>query len=522
MQAPIAPLPAAVAAATTRSPARHRHRRTLARLLLGFSLLLLLVDVLATYSQGSDVDLEALARLLLIVVAFIAVRSSAHDHVWLLIWGLIGTSFDTFWSAAGNHPAWLREAMMVVKYLAVPAGLAALLRFTAEFGGADCDIGGIRCFIRRLAWPLGVLLAAAGLTHGITYLAGCVYVAPKHDFFDCQPFVESGFLAYLSADIFVRIVIVVAAVMGLLASHRMRRQFLVLGASCAIFALGGAVDFLARVLPSSRLSEILSGESGQIVNAACSVAFPVGLLIAVQRRELYDVRYLVHKTTVITIVMTLLGSLWYGLQQLVEVVLHRRLLELVVGVTDGLPHPSERMIDIVVGFLVALLYKPAERLVSEIVEKRLFPDRGRCLHVLRQCVDRLQAVTDRPALDALLARTAIACGIVPFNVFKVCEDERFVSLIPPDAAFDVRFVADDRRLARLREGKIAKEGIGSIVPGAVLAVPFVLRGRLIAVVACGAPMRFDPPEFEAAEERELCNLARETGAALYAMGELTL
>jgi hypothetical protein len=35
-------------------------------------------------------------------------------------------------------------------------------------------------------------------------------------------------------------------------------------------------------------------------------------------------------------------------------------------------------------------------------------------------------------------------------------------------------------------------------------------------------MRFDPPEFEAAEERELCNLARETGAALYAMGELTL
>lgn len=506
---------------------RGRFRRRLANVLLGISLLVLALDALVCYWQGSDIVVQTLARLLLIGVAFLVSRSARDDLSWLLVWGLIGTSFDTFWSYRGGYDAHPREALMVLKYLAVPVGLAALIRFTAEFGGGDCDIAGVRKAIRTAAWPLGGVLALAGLVHGITYLAGCqygpTYVAEAktdlNDFYGCRSFVDFWFKAYLSVDVFARFVIIGAALVGLWVSTRKQREFSVLTLSCVVFAVGPALDFIARFYENSPIVGWVAGDTGRMINAASTVLFPIGLLAALHRRELENGSFL-HKTAIVTIVLTALGGVWYGLEHLVEKVLDFSYTEFAHGVTDGQPHAPKWMIDIGLGVLVALLYKPASQFIGDYVERTMYPDRGKRLPILQHCVDQLQRITERRALDELLMRTSLDCGTHPLWLFKAEENGRFVCLVPQDDAFDVQVSLDNRCVAHLAEGKIAKSGVEKLFPGAVLAAPIVLRGKLIGVLACGAPRLYDPPEFEAAEERELFSLAREAGAALYAMGEL--
>jgi len=512
---------------------RQRRRRLYAYVLIEVSLALLVFDVIVNLSQGTDVLLEAAARLGVIGVAYLAIRRSAHEYVWLLIWGLILTSFDTFWAAPGEHWAPLRDAMMILKYTAFPVGLVFLTRFTAEFGGPGCDVGRIRNFVRVHAWPLGVALAIAGLGHGITFLQGCLYSEQSRDFTICPQRTLDWYDAYLLIDVMMRVGMIVAAIAGLYVARRTRARFVVLSVACMIFAFGTALDFIARVFPSLPVVGALDGKDGALIDALSTVAFPIGLLVAIGRSELYDVKYLLHRGAVVTAVATLLSGVWYTLQKVIEHTLHFFFThetatalgaehEVVRHAIDAIVVVPHAVIDVILGVVVTLLYKPLDRTLSEIVERKIFPDRGKRLRALRRCIEDLPAITEVHALEQLMMKTAIHCGTLPFSFFKPKDEGCFAAVVPRDDNLDASFAADDHCVAMLAEGKMVKSGVGRVFPGAVIAAPVVLGGKLRGVLVSGPPLRYEPQEFVAEEERELVSLAREAGAALLALGVLAV
>ncbi|HEY9179570.1 MAG TPA: hypothetical protein VIO32_02560, partial [Candidatus Baltobacteraceae bacterium] len=226
----------------------------------------------------------------------------------LLFWGIVGLSFDVFWqSAYGGVLQWIA---MDVKYAGVACGIGCLISFTASFG----TVKRLERFQRFMAQTGAVIIAASlfatGVAHGATWISQCGSVQGVCSTGDAAAF--ALYRAYFIIDSLARIAVFIASVVAIVSSkERFQRLFLIAAAS-ALLSAGTAVDFSARLFPLSDAAVFRL----QICDAACTLAFIIGLFLALRMNRMFDVTFAISTALVDTLTFFALFAVAAVLSQL--------------------------------------------------------------------------------------------------------------------------------------------------------------------------------------------------------------
>ncbi|HLI95615.1 MAG TPA: hypothetical protein VKT72_05955 [Candidatus Baltobacteraceae bacterium] len=284
-------------------------RRRIAPVLIVVSLLLALHDA-AGYFRA-DLLIEAVARAGMAMVAAIIVyawpsNARYEQQRTLLLWGVIGFSFDLFWQEA--YAGSIQAAAMVLKYAGIACGLTSFLALIASFGNGE-RYRKLRAFTaNRLAPVLGVAVFAVGVIHGALWIADCGPAVGRCYVSDALSF--SMYRTYFALDSAMRVAIFAAAAAALVSSRENLQRLLLVAVSSAVLAAGTAIDFLARLHPLPGLAVFAL----QIFDAACTLLFVIGLLVAIGRKTMFDVAFAFSSGVVNTVTFLLLLTIIAGIQ----------------------------------------------------------------------------------------------------------------------------------------------------------------------------------------------------------------
>lgn len=257
--------------------------------------------------RRADLAIELLARALMLVLAVLAARETKGDlRLRLLLWAVVLVSFDTYWQSTyrylGGKPIeWLE---LFVKYAAVPAGLALLLRLCVRFGNGMPDR--LRGWLDRYAFPFGAVLALIGLVHGSLYVRSCYFFVPGRDQCLVSPAAVASLDAYLVADALLRLAIVAAAAISYVrASREYKHRTLLVVAASVVFALGTATHFVSRLYVGYDAAVLLA-----LADAVTMLFFPLALLYASTRGKLFDVEFTVRRIVSAVLAALVLFAVW--------------------------------------------------------------------------------------------------------------------------------------------------------------------------------------------------------------------
>ena len=461
------------------------------------------------WSSRLDLELEFLSRASMLAVAAFALRATRGDAcARLLVWGLIGVSFDLFWQT-NFDPGWSQWSAMTIKYVAVSAGLATLLRLTAVYGDGTSRF---RTVIAAAAPWFGLVLAITGLLHGSLWITQCRA--------DCDPaehpidaLAITSYNGYLLLGAVLRAAMIAAAVAGIAtASPRERQRLILVTVACVLFATGTLVNFSARLVPFEGMP---SRETRDVLDAALTLAFPLVLWIAILRRRLFDVEYVVRRALVYGFVILAIGLSITVAEQILHYEIGKWGDDTLIAEHVG-PEAKDRfemLVEIGVGLALALLFKPLEEAATRRVEHAMAPEREKRLDVLREIAERIPLIASAPDLERRLLRS-----------LERGTDARFVEAYvrDPDGGYAAALAAPGTALhlpgdaaATLARGKPLKGAAAQgLVPGAELALPMVIAGKLFGILVCGS--KRSEVSYAPDELRELTAIAREAGSSLFA------
>ncbi|HEY9085896.1 MAG TPA: hypothetical protein VIN40_08205 [Candidatus Tyrphobacter sp.] len=470
---------------------------------VALSLAFVVVDSVRDWHlHRADLQLESLARLFMLVVAVLAAYlTRGHHHTRLLMWGLVGLSFDVYWETAYGY-AGFQWVAMAIKYLGVPFGLVCVTRLAATFG--EGPRSGVRELIYRAAPAMGVVVAALGLLHGYLYITNCYRVGGGCEFISTLAIRSYGW--YVVADALIRIVTIAAAVIGLFSSSEKYRSRLVLIAgSCVLLATGTSIDFLARVVPPATVW--ISGL--QYVDAVTTLLFPIGLLIALLRRQLFDLDYVIRRWLAFTIAAGFVVITFAVCEQLLQIALSR----------FTWPIGPRWLPEVLVGVAITLLFKPVDKLSMESIDRYILPDRKKRLDALRRLAAKL-ALTDNIAdLTRQLETLKKSAGASFADVFLRDAGGDYAPFTWSTEVRPALVAGTASAVQRLSAGKAVRlKERNRTIPKAHLLLPMPVAGKLFGILACGRKyLDSEDDRYDPAEIGELEAVARQAGAALYAL-----
>ncbi|MDB5039839.1 MAG: hypothetical protein JWN27_565 [Candidatus Eremiobacteraeota bacterium] len=460
-----------------------------------------------------DLGIELVARVLMLILAlFATVRMRSNPEVRLLVWAVLFVSLDAYWQTTYKHVGGrpLEWIEMVVKYVGVGAGLGVLLRLCSSFG--DAPPTRFRAFLHDRAYAIGAALAVVGLVHGVIYIQHCYYFDPGTGecVFDNATLFSTR--AYLIANAAVRLAIVAAAVIGYRRSTLEYKQRTMVVAYFSVwFALGTAVDFVARQ-PLPYFAVLLL----QVGDAVTTLLFPLGLLYAATRKRLFDVEYVVKKTTSYSLSALVVLLLLAG----VETLLH----ELWMGPFHGEEHPSRESslslvaIEFFAGVLFVLCWKPFEKWLEEVLD-RTMPERAERLERLRGLINKIPYVASLAELRTELRDGLSAAVSAQFaDIFLHDGNAGFGAYISNRAPEPLYLSENEPPVTEIaRGGHVCLGCQDEKVPKAELALPMPVRGKPYGILICGAPLH-EIVHFAHDEIERLKEFAATAGSALFAFG----
>jgi hypothetical protein len=460
-----------------------------------------------------DLGIELVARVLMLVLALLAaVRMRNNPEARLLVWAVLFVSLDAYWQTTYKHVGGrpLEWTEMVVKYVAVGAGLGLLLRLCSRFG--DAPPMRFRSFLHDWSLAIGAALAAIGLMHGIVYIQHCYYFDPATGECIADNATILSTRAYLIADAVVRLAIVAAAVIGYRYSTLQYKQRTMLVAYFSVwFALGTAIDFLARQ-PLPYFAVLLL----QVGDAVTTLLFPLGLLYAATRKRLFDVEYVVKMTTSYSLSTLVVVLLLAG----VETLLH----ELWMKPFHPEEQPSKESmlflvaIEFFAGVSFVLCWKPFERWLEKVLD-RTMPERTERLERLRGLINKIPYVASLTELRKELREGLSAAVSAQFaDIFLHDGKAGFGAYISNRAPEPLYLSESEPPLTEIaRGGHVCLGCQDETVPKAELAVPMPVRGKPYGVLICGAPLH-EIVHFAHDEIEHLKEFAATAGSALFAFG----
>ena len=474
-----------------------------------------------------DLPVELLARLLMVGLAvFCAAVTRGSRDTRLLMWALVLSSFDVFWQTSYGHGG-IEWAAMAVKYTGVPAGLMCLMRFCANFG--EGDLRAARTTIYNAAPYAAAVLAAIGLSRGITHIQNCEMY---HNGWVCLqngPLVVGTYNAYIAGDVALRLACIAAAAIGVFCSaKKMRLQLALVALTCILLALGTVLDFTARFTPAA------GGVQASFIyaDALTVLFFPAGLTIALFARQLFDVDVdpvlrRVLALTVATAAALLIFALSHAL-------LHRFALVHLIGYAAGvrpdlgtwLTH-HEWAPDAIVGALLLMFFRLLEEPTLRFIDDFVLPDRKQRLERLRDIGERLFAFQELRELDEynVARKVRAAAGCVFVDVFLGDGNGRYYPRpdMYTDAVRPHAIAAADPIVAQyLSKGARASLRQRTEWANADVAFPMLVGKQLYGFLACGR--KYHPTldgvydAFDSQELHELEVLARQLGMVLHGLG----
>jgi len=541
-------------------------RRVIAPALVALSMLLAMHDLAHV---RADLLIEGIARIGMAAVAAIMLYGWPADARYeqqraLLLWGVIGFSFDLFWQVA--YGGIFQAIAMVLKYAGIAAGLACFIALTASFGNGERDEL-LRRFIVAAAAPFGILLFALGTWHGYLWLRHCGGTAGPCIVNDAYSL--PVFRTYFALDAVGRLAVFAAAILALASSSKNRQRLLLVALSAAVLSLGTAVDFLARLRPLAPETVFAL----QVFDAACTLAFVAGLFIAITKKRMFDVAF-AFSAGVINVLVFLV---WLALIQLVEPlvgtfpVVVATLLWFVVAYVqwlcpNGVTRIALRQALVYVSamalcygafiFAEALLHGRAHEAVGQYLERslpwghaaflgdlglaaigaftltrfeewakewiasRLLPPDDKPLALLRHFRKGIPFFTEAAELERMLVHVVTTNLKAEFAHIFLHHDAGHYEVAasypdsapkPPEVPLDC--LPEDVRCGKCRRDELPQE----CVPAARL-VPVMYApkpGRLFGFLALGQKRSEDGEDFTQCERKELRELGKEAGGALY-------
>lgn len=460
-------------------------------------------EFMSEWSSRPDLWVEAFARIAMCGVgAFLALTGQKTREqrrlATLLGWSLLGGSLDLFWQ---ELPAGaLQWAAMLVKYAGISLSLGALLQLTACFKEAGC--AGIRGTLRLVSWWAAGLMFAAGVFHGATYIDICQEA--------CKPtsLPALAYYAYLLIDAALRLAIILAVVVGFVEappSERPRQRLIV--AACFSFAVGTTANFLTR-LPGL---EDKFGNALSIVDSVTTLIFPIGLAIAARRRELFSIDWVVDRALLAGIYCAVFLIVFKG----VEYAGHELF--------------SEKLgaLNAVVAGLIAWLLRPFEEKANHALVNFVLPDRASRFRLLRKLGEGIALVENRHSLeDQVMGTIKKATDATFAAAFTRNDSDRYELAMPQfhkneklPRLMEIACSPSEtsHEFEDLRRGHdLRRERAGKVVPEADLVLPMLIAGKLFGFFALG-PKQSEMPHYDPAEIRELSIVARDVGAAMFAL-----
>jgi hypothetical protein len=318
-----------------------------------------------------------------------------------------------------------------------------------------------------------------------------------------------SFRGYFGLDAFGRLLTLFAALAGLVSSPENRQRLLLIAVSCAVLSLGTALDLTTRFFqPSPNYLALV-----QTIDALTTLCFAIGIFLALKRGLLFDVVYMVTRGTVyiccfialLLIVGTIEGWIhWRGSG--VAELLH----------LDQILPGGNFTIDVMISIGCVFGFKRFEDRAADELAVRVLGDEEKSIERLQHFQRQIGVFTKSGALTGKLLnvlRTTARATCV--DVFLRDADGAYVAIASsrepkPDS---VRAEQLPRRLQGFHETWLRD---GGCVPGACIAFPMPVGGRLFGFLACGPK-----PEniaYTKEEVHEIFGIARETGAALFALG----
>jgi hypothetical protein len=516
---------AATAAFFRKTRARRERALRLALLACVISLAFILLD-----ATGGGLDLrrlalgiELLARILMVILAVIAIgKSRGGLNASLVAGALVCASLDTYWQTTyryfgSNRLEWIE---MLVKYAATGLGLALLLRVCARFGAAS----GRRSlrWLERWSLPIGAALSSVGVVHGISYIRSCYFYVPDQNQCIIGEPAMHWLNAYLIVDALVRLLIVAAAVIAYFRSSPSQREhtFLVALAG-SVFGVGAAVEFLGRLRSSYDAALVL-----QTFDAITTITFPLLLLVAIRRRELFDVRYPFKIAVSYTLATALVLASWYVTSIIVEITLHQGVHTALLPIEHRLPAD---FFEYAVGLPFLIAWKPVEKWLEASVENLIMADRKERRERLYEFMRKIPHIDDLAELEHHL-QTALSKAVygkfaeifVPAGKSKI--GIRLSSRDPqPEVQPPILHRTRAPFLSRTEDpvtkvcrGERCSNYKNPKIPGGKLAIPMLGGGKPFGMLVCGAP--HETRDFAPDEKDELTDFAAAAGSALFALG----
>jgi hypothetical protein len=294
------------------------------------------------------------------VGALVALRRPEHPVGWLFLGAGLGGALQL---VTGEYAAAVLAASGVSSAVAV----AAWVSYQAQWAVVGLLTALLLVFPTgrppsRRWWVVG-WAAAAGLVLG--WVGQGLLPAAYEDFPGVEnPFGVAGLAAVLEWLIGAAGVLYVIGFLGGVASlvvrffrarglERQQLKWFVYAT-----AVGFAVLFLPGLLPSTRASQLLSGEAGNVAWTLAPAGLAAAAALAVLRYRLYDIDQIINRTLVYGLLTAVLGLGYAG------AVL--ALGQLFGGVTGDPPSLA------VAGatLTVAALFQPARRRIQQVVDRR--------------------------------------------------------------------------------------------------------------------------------------------------------
>jgi hypothetical protein len=466
-----------------------------------------------------DLVFELFARVLMLVLAFVAIRRTRGDpNLRLLLWAVILVSFDTYWQSTSRHFGGkpLEWVEMIVKYVAVGAGLGLLLRLCARFG--DAPPSRLRSLLAGSALALGGVLAAVGIGHGVLYIGSCHYFVPGRD----QCIVDDAALfalqAYLVVDALLRALIVVAAITGYVRSSAAYKQrTLLVAAASIVFALGTAIDFLGRLQLTYDTATML-----QLADAIATLVFPLALLYAATQRRLFDVEYAVKLGVSYALAAAILTAMWKVTLIVAEVVLHSGALKFLVPASES---PATRTwqgelpLELAVGVPFLLAWRPLEGWLEHHFDALIMPERTKRRGRLRAFIAQIPFIDSLVELEQTLQH-ALTRGISATFADIFWHDGKngygaYLSSRNPRPPY---LHEDDPPVPKVVQGRpVCLKCRHATIPGAELALPMPVGGKTVGILVCGPPESRDVTRYAADEVADIKAFAATAAGALFAL-----
>jgi hypothetical protein len=219
-------------------------------------------------------------------------------------------------------------------------------------------------------------------------------IAPTH-----YPLLYNGLFACTVAFMLITTIIVLAETFvryrqGLGAERRQIKWLLAGVALFAAMVLIGvlmAIDTIIFTVGPDESAFSARGVIGASIVNAAPLAVVVGIGIAMVRHQLYDIDFLIRRTTSYTILTALLAMIYFG-----SIVVLQQLLTPIFGESD--------VIVVLSTLLIAALFLPLRRRVQNGIDRRFFRQKYDAEKVLSQFAATVRDETDLDALTAELLR----------------------------------------------------------------------------------------------------------------------